>query len=95
MDNSVNTGRDAVGLTGKRASALATLIGAALVLAACTGGGSDEDSDTTSSEPVTFTYAYGQEWQAYNVTTTGTNASVTAGPGGDRAADDPGGRGAG
>lgn len=80
MDNSVNTGRDAVGLTGKRASALATLIGAALVLAACTGGGSDEGSDTTSSEPVTFTYAYGQEWQAYNVTTTGTNASQNAIP---------------
>jgi ABC-type transport system substrate-binding protein len=65
-----------MGISGKRASALATLIGAALVLAACTGGGSDDEtSDDTSNEPVTFTYAYEQEWQAYNTGTTLTNAS--------------------
>ncbi len=70
-----------MGISGKRASALATLIGAALVLAACTGGGSDEDtSDDTSNEPVTFTYAYEQEWQAYNTGTTLTNASQNAIP---------------
>lgn len=69
-----------MGLTGKRASAFATLIGAALVLAACTGGGTDTDTDTTSSGPITFTYAYGQEWQAYNTATTGTNASQNAIP---------------
>ena len=70
-----------MGISGKRASALATLIGAALVLAACTGGGSDdESSDETSNEPVTFTYAYEQEWQAYNTNTTLTNASQNAIP---------------
>jgi peptide/nickel transport system substrate-binding protein len=69
-----------VGISGKRASAFATLIGAALVLAACTGGGSDEPSDNTSSEPITFTYGYEQEWQAYNSITTGTNASQNAIP---------------
>jgi peptide/nickel transport system substrate-binding protein len=69
-----------VGLTGKKASAFATLIGAALVLAACAGGGSGEDTGSTSTKPVTFTYAYGQEWQAYNVTTSLTNASQNSIP---------------
>ena len=65
-----------MGFTGKRAAALAALAGASLVLVACTGGGSDEDSsDNTSNEPITFTYAYEQEWQAYNTGTTLTNAS--------------------
>ncbi|HEX5016986.1 MAG TPA: ABC transporter family substrate-binding protein, partial [Actinomycetes bacterium] len=70
-----------MGITGKRASAFATLIGAALVLAACTGGGSDDEgSDDTSTEPITFTYAYEQEWQAYNTNTADTNASQNAVP---------------
>jgi ABC-type transport system substrate-binding protein len=69
-----------VGITGKRASAFAILIGAALVLAACTGGGSNESSSSTSNKPITFTYAYEQEWQAYNTTTVATNASQNAVP---------------
>ena len=52
--------------TPKRASAWALLLGASLVLAACTGGGTETDETDESNEPVTFTYAYEQEWQAYN-----------------------------
>lgn len=64
-----------------RASALAVLAGASLVLAACAGGGTtSEDPDNTSTEPVTFTYAYEQEWQAYNTLTVATNASQNAIP---------------
>ncbi len=66
--------------TPKRASAWALLLGASLVLAACTGGGTDPDSTDTSNEPVTFTYAYEQEWQAYNTATAATNASQNAIP---------------
>ncbi len=70
-----------MGSTRKRASAWALLVGASLVLAACTGGGSGtDDTDTTSNEPVTFTYAYEQEWQAYNTGTAATNASQNAIP---------------
>ena len=64
-----------MGSTGKRMSAVATLLGASLVLAACSGGGTDTDTTETSSDPVTFTYAYEQEWQAYNANTSSTNAS--------------------
>lgn len=64
---------------GKKTSALALSLGAALVLAACTGGGTD-DTETDSNKPVTFTYAYEQEWQAYNTGTTLTNASQNAIP---------------
>lgn len=70
-----------MGSTRKRASAWAVLAGASLVLAACTGGGTDPvDPDDTSTEPVTFTYAYEQEWQAYNTGTVATNASQNAIP---------------
>ena len=68
-----------MGSTRKRASAWALLVGASLVLAACTGGGTEE-TDDTSTEPVTFTYAYEQEWQAYNTGTAATNASQNAIP---------------
>ena len=61
-------------------SAVATLLGATLVLAACSGGGTDTDTTDTSSDPVTFTYAYEQEWQAYNTGTVATNASQNAIP---------------
>jgi len=64
-----------VGSTRKKASAWAVVVGASLVLAACAGGGTDPDTDNTSNEPVTFTYAYEQEWQAYNTGTAATNAS--------------------
>lgn len=66
--------------TPKRASAWALLLGASLVLAACTGGGTETDETDDSSEPVTFTYAYEQEWQAYNSATVATNASQNAIP---------------
>jgi ABC-type transport system substrate-binding protein len=69
-----------VGSTGKRMSAFATLLGASLVLAACSGGGTDTDNTDQSNEPVTFTYAYEQEWQAYNTATVATNASQNAIP---------------
>ena len=69
-----------MGSTGKRMSAVATLLGASLVLAACSGGGTTTDDTDTSSEPVTFTYAYEQEWQAYNTATVATNASQNAIP---------------
>jgi ABC-type transport system substrate-binding protein len=69
-----------VGSTGKRMSAVATLLGATLVLAACSGGGTDTETTDTSSDPVTFTYAYEQEWQAYNTNTVATNASQNAIP---------------
>lgn len=69
-----------MGSTRKKASALAVLLGASLVLAACTGGGSDTPNADTSNEPVTFTYAYEQEWQAYNAATANTNASLNAIP---------------
>ncbi len=69
-----------MGSTGKRMSAVATLLGASLVLAACSGGGTTTDDTDTSSEPVTFTYAYEQEWQAYNTGTVATNASQNAIP---------------
>ncbi|MGB2838856.1 MAG: hypothetical protein WBC76_03415, partial [Actinomycetes bacterium] len=61
-------------------SAVATLLGATLVLAACSGGGTDTETTDTSSDPVTFTYAYEQEWQAYNTATVATNASQNAIP---------------
>ncbi len=64
-----------MGSTGKRASVFATLLGASLVLAACSGGGTNTDTTDQSNEPVTFTYAYEQEWQAYNASTAATNAS--------------------
>ncbi len=64
-----------MGSTGKRASVFATLLGASLVLAACSGGGTNTDTTDQSNEPVTFTYAYEQEWQAYNTGTAATNAS--------------------
>ena len=64
-----------MGSTRKKASAWAVVVGASLVLAACAGGGTDPDTDNTSNEPVTFTYAYEQEWQAYNTGTAATNAS--------------------
>jgi peptide/nickel transport system substrate-binding protein len=69
-----------VGITGKRASGFALLASAALVLAACTGGGSGTEETEESNEPITFTYAYEQEWQAYNTGTTATNASQNAIP---------------
>jgi ABC-type transport system substrate-binding protein len=69
-----------VGSTGKRMSAFATLLGASLVLAACSGGGTNTDDTNQSNEPVTFTYAYEQEWQAYNTGTAATNASQNAIP---------------
>lgn len=61
-------------------SAVATLLGASLVLAACAGGGTNTDDTDQSSDPVTFTYAYEQEWQAYNTATVATNASQNAIP---------------
>ncbi len=69
-----------MGSTRKKASAWAVVVGASLVLAACAGGGTDPDTDNTSNEPVTFTYAYEQEWQAYNTATAATNASQNAIP---------------
>lgn len=69
-----------MGSSRKKASAWAVLVGASLVLAACTGGGSGTDTTGTPSGPVTFTYAYEQEWQAYNTGTTATNASQNAIP---------------
>ncbi|MCZ3388357.1 MAG: ABC transporter family substrate-binding protein [Actinomycetia bacterium] len=69
-----------MGSTRKKASGWAVLVGASLVLAACTGGGSGTDNTNTSNEPVTFTYAYEQEWQAYNSATVATNASQNAIP---------------
>jgi peptide/nickel transport system substrate-binding protein len=69
-----------VASTPKRASAWALLLGASLVLAACTGGGTETEETEESNEPVTFTYAYEQEWQAYNTGTAATNASQNAIP---------------
>ena len=64
-----------MGSTRKKASAWAVLVGASLVLAACSGGGSGDNNADTSNAPVKFTYAYEQEWQAYNTGTAATNAS--------------------
>ncbi len=69
-----------MGSTRKKASAWAVLVGASLVLAACTGGGSSDNNADTSNAPVKFTYAYEQEWQAYNTGTAATNASQNAIP---------------
>ena len=65
---------------GKRTSALALSLVAGLALAACSGGGTSDTETSAAAANTKFTYAYEQEWQAYNTGTTLTNASQNAIP---------------
>src|SRR5215213_10323528 len=62
------------------AKALALLAGASLALSACASGddSGDDTGDQNTTAPVTFTWAYDQEFATYNGNTADGNAAANA-----------------